>query len=98
MIRNNQWILYGTLIAALSAALPAGVSAQGLPEGEGRDKVIMACSGCHGLDNIFNASNEMSAADWEFYVYEMISRGAPVLKDDIDIIKDYLIKNYTTKK
>ena len=40
--------------------------AQGLPEGEHRDKVIFACSACHGLDNIFNASNKMSAKDWSF--------------------------------
>ena len=70
---------------------------QGLPESEHRDKVIMACSACHGLDRILDASNPMSAEDWEFYVYDMVSRGAPVPQEDMaDIIK-YLADNFSTK-
>lgn len=77
--------------------LPVMVSAQGMPEGEHRDKVIYACSACHGIDNIFNASNPMSADDWEFYVYEMVSRGAPVRKEDMQDIIDYLVENFVTE-
>lgn len=70
---------------------------QGLPADENLEKVIMGCSACHGLENIINASNKMSAEDWEFYVYDMIARGAPVRKEDMaDIIK-YLADNFTTK-
>ena len=68
---------------------------QGLPEGENRDKVIMACSTCHGIDNIFNPSNPLSAEDWEFYVYEMIARGAPVRQEDIQDIIEYLADNFS---
>jgi len=71
--------------------------AQGLPEGEHRDKVIMACTACHGLDNIFSPYNEMSADDWEFYVYEMVARGAPVKPEDMQDIIDYLADNFSTK-
>lgn len=85
-------VLLGSLLY-----LPVIASAQGLPDGEHRDKVIFACSACHGLDNIFNASNPMSADDWEFYVYEMVSRGAPVRKEDMQDIIDYLAKNFVTK-
>ena len=90
-------ILTKILLVATTLCLPGLSWGQGLPEGEHRDKVIMACSACHGLDNIFNASNKMSADDWEFYVYDMVARGAPVRKEDMaDIIK-YLADNFTTK-
>lgn len=71
--------------------------AQGFPESEHRDKVIMACSACHGLDNILSPSNKMSADDWEFYVYEMVARGAPVKPEDMQDIIDYLADNFSTK-
>ena len=70
---------------------------QGMPAGEHLDKVIRACSACHGLDNIVNPSNKMSAEDWKDYVYDMIARGAPVRKEDMDDIIEYLADNFTTK-
>ena len=92
---------YGFLIKIFFLAavliLPTTSWGQGLPEGEHRNKVIMACSACHGLDNIINPSQELSAEDWEFYVYEMIARGAPVRKEDIGDIVDYLADNFSTK-
>jgi len=68
--------------------------AQGLPEGEGRDAMIAACTACHGLDNITNPYTKLSAEEWEMYLYEMISRGASVYEKDIEPIKQYLIKNF----
>ena len=85
------------LLVAIILYLPVLSWGQGLPEGEHRDKVIMACSACHGLDNIFNASNKMSADDWEYYVYDMVARGAPVRKEDMQDIIKYLADNFTTK-
>ena len=84
----------GSLVLLTIIYFPGLAWGQGLPEGENRDKVIMACSACHGLDNIFNASNPLSAEDWEFYVYEMIARGAPVRQEDIQDIIDYLAENF----
>ena len=85
------------LLAVLPVCLPTLSYGQGLPEGENRDKVILACSACHGLDHIFNPSNEMSAEDWEFYVYDMVARGAPVRIEDMQDIIEYLVENFTTK-
>ena len=85
---------FSTLIFLTLLYVPGLAWAQGLPEGEDRDKVIMACSACHGLDNIFNASNPLSAEDWEFYVYDMIARGAPVRQEDTQDIIDYLVDNF----
>jgi hypothetical protein len=85
---------FSTIILVILLYLPVLAWGQGLPEGENRDKVIMACSACHGIDNIFNASNPISGEDWEFYVYDMIARGAPVRQEDIQDIIDYLVENF----
>jgi mono/diheme cytochrome c family protein len=98
MKHNRGSFLIKTLILFTALILPVITWGQGLPEGEHRDKVIVVCSACHGIDNIFNASQKMSAEDWEFYVYEMVARGAPVGKDDMKDIIEYLAENFTTKK
>ena len=95
MINITARILAKILLPALALSLPAQGRAQDLPQGEYRDKTIFACTACHGLDNVFNRSNEMSPADWEFYVYEMIARGAPVREEDIQGIIDYLADNFS---
>lgn len=86
-----------TFIFIALFSLHGQAQAQGFPESEHRDKVIMACSACHGLDNILSPSNKMSADDWEFYVYEMVARGAPVKPEDMQDIIDYLADNFSTK-
>ena len=37
---------------------------------------------------------KLTAADWEFTLYDMISRGAPVRDEEIDALKKYLIDNF----
>jgi hypothetical protein len=37
---------------------------------------------------------KLTAADWEFTLYDMISRGAPVRDDEIDALKMYLVDNF----
>jgi cytochrome c553 len=69
-------------------------SAQGLPEGEGRDAMVAACTACHGLDNITDPYKKLSAVEWEMYLYDMVARGASVYEKDIEPIKEYLIQNF----
>jgi mono/diheme cytochrome c family protein len=98
MKHSSCGFLIKILFLVTALILPTISWGQGLPEGEHRDKVIVVCSACHGIDNIFNASQQLSAEDWEFYVYEMVARGAPVGKDDMKDIIEYLAENFTTKK
>ena len=93
---NNKWLIETILL--VTGLFFSSISwGQGFPEGEHRDKVITACTACHGIDKILKPSNKMSADDWEFYVYDMISRGAPVRKEDMEDIIEYLTDNFTTK-
>lgn len=63
-----------------------------LPEGPGRDLVIMSCTQCHGLDYLGEVS--LTGAQWENALYDMIARGAIVEKDDLALLRKYLIDSY----
>ena len=38
----------------------------------------------------------MTAEQWEFILYDMIARGAPVHAEDIERVKQYLVDNFGT--
>jgi hypothetical protein len=52
------------------------------PEAPGRDTVFLVCSQCHSIGKMAGA--DLTADDWQFVVYDMIARGAPVQDDSID--------------
>lgn len=73
--------------------LAAGSQAQNpFPEEEGRDTLFLVCTQCHSLSRITRA--QLTAEDWEFYLYDMISRGAPLHQKDIKVLRKYLIDNF----
>lgn len=83
---------YSLLLLAtlLGATLPA--RAQGLPEGEGLQVVVVACTQCHGLDRLTDI--RLSATEWENALYDMMARGAIVEEKDLVTIKKYLVDNF----
>ena len=62
------------------------------PEGEVRDTVLLVCSQCHPLTRLIDG--DMTAQEWEFTLYDMIARGAPVHAEDIERVRQYLIDNF----
>lgn len=64
------------------------------PAGQSRDTLFLVCVQCHSLDRVTTAN--LTAADWAFTLYDMISRGAPVRDDEIDALKKYLVDNFAT--
>ena len=69
-----------------------GWSQAPFPEGRARDTVFLACTQCHPLTRI--TDNDLNAAEWEFTLYDMIARGAPLHEADLDLVKQYLIDNF----
>jgi virginiamycin B lyase len=63
-----------------------------LPEGEGKDLVETVCTQCHGLESTTDARYTLD--EWRNVVYDMVSEGAPLLDDEVEIIAQYLAKNY----
>jgi len=84
-------------ISALASLCVFPAFSQGvLPEGAGRDLVILSCTQCHGLNYLGDVS--LTGAQWENALYDMIARGAIVEKDDLAVLKEYLIDNYANDR
>ncbi len=93
MKRLATWITSGVAISGL-IIFSSGMtwSQEMFPAGRGRDALFLVCVQCHSLNRITEAN--LTAADWEFTLYDMISRGAPVHEDEIDTLKKYLVDNF----
>ena len=81
------------LLVSLGLTTPA-VSQELFPDGPGRDTLMLVCTQCHSLGKMVAA--ELTAEDWQFIVYDMISRGAPVHQEDIANLTKYLQDNFAT--
>ena len=93
MKRFATWITSGIAISGLIIFSPGITRSQEIfPAGQGRDTFFLVCVQCHAPDRVSEA--KLTAADWEFTLYDMIARGAPVRKEDIDILKKYLVDNF----
>jgi hypothetical protein len=89
-----------TVAAALALALTLAGAATAqeskvvLKEGPGKDKA-MQCIACHSLDYIQMNSPFLDKAGWTASVNKMINVfGAPIPKEDVEIIANYLVQNY----
>lgn len=63
-----------------------------LPDGEGRLIVEDVCSMCHGLMNITDIRR--TPEQWQYIVNMMVNQGAPLEDYEIDIVIEYLSKNF----
>lgn len=79
-------ILFGTLLSVCSYAQSP------FPEGPGRDIAIDNCAQCHSIGKIVTA--DLTHEEWEFLVYDMISRGSTVHADQVDVLQKYLQENF----
>lgn len=68
------------------------LSAQGLPEGEGRDLVEAQCGSCHGLDAV--TAQKASRDGWAGIVEYMLSRGMVASDDEVEVMVNYLAKAF----
>ncbi len=68
------------------------LSAQGLPEGEGRDLVEAQCGSCHGLEAV--TAQKASKDGWAGIVEYMLSRGMVASDDEVEVMVNYLAKAF----
>ncbi|HEX4643749.1 MAG TPA: hypothetical protein VH161_09780 [Candidatus Acidoferrales bacterium] len=81
--------------AAPGAAAPASAVVE-LPEGAGKSIATENCQACHKLTNLTKAHKNLD--DWKETVQTMIDRGANVPPDKVDILVQYLAKNFGPKE
>jgi mono/diheme cytochrome c family protein len=80
--------------AASSTPAPAKAVVE-LPEGDGKAIATENCQACHKLTNLTKAHKSLD--DWKDTVQTMIDRGANVPADKVDILVQYLAKNFGPK-
>ena len=80
------------MVAALMAVAAAAQTEVKLPEGEGKKLVQDVCSKCHELDAVVQLHNTKQA--WNKVVDEMVGRGAEATDQELELIVDYLAKNF----
>ena len=79
--------------ASLAALFPAGLRPRrNCPTGNGKANVQKACGSCHALTTVTNAGHNREG--WTSVVHMMVTAGAPVPKDQIASVTDYLTKNF----
>lgn len=77
---------------SLYGQAPATAAANGLPAGDGRDFVAVACSQCHGLKTIMTLRD--GPVGWKILVDDMILRGAQLGPQEAATVIQYLSKNF----
>src|ERR1019366_3717269 len=80
------------------AAPPAASSQPNLvemPDGDGKAIAIASCQTCHKLTNLTRAHK--SPDEWRETVQTMMDRGAQVPEDKVEMLLQYLAKNFGPK-
>ena len=89
-MKNWLWML-----ALLASCAYADESKIQLKDAPGRVTVMQNCGNCHSLDYIPLNSVFLDRKTWEAEVAKMINAfAAPIAKEDVPTIVDYLGKNY----
>ncbi len=93
MKRFATWITSGIAISGLIVFSTGLTQSQEIfPAGQGRNTLFLVCVQCHSLSRVTEA--KLTAANWEFTLYDMISRGAPVREEEMETLKKYLVENF----
>jgi virginiamycin B lyase len=96
-------ILIGVMAGSLFTSFPARAQMQmgertpvNLPDGDAKGLVEDTCQTCHSLTNITNSQGH-TPEEWRTTVAMMRNVGAAVPDDKVDMLTNYLIKNFPEK-
>jgi virginiamycin B lyase len=90
---TKSLFLFTLTVAVLCSVLSARSQTQpNLPDGPGKEAVVTYCSGCHGLSRV--ASSGYPQAYWHTAIRMMLNFGVPIPPDQINLVTDYLSKNF----
>jgi virginiamycin B lyase len=95
LCRSNPMMIVAAAALLGCAPLSSAQTSAQLPDGNGKETVQKACGSCHALSTVTNAGH--NRAQWTSVVDMMVNQGAPVPKDQIAAVTDYLTKNFPEK-
>jgi competence ComEA-like helix-hairpin-helix protein len=79
-------------VVVIAALVATYVHAAELPDGVGKDMLLRACTGCHKAEEFL--SYRHTKEEYAAIVQRMGQRGARASSEELDIIADYLAKNF----
>jgi mono/diheme cytochrome c family protein len=88
-------ILSAAVLFAFIVFTQPPAQAQGLPDGEGKAAIEQSCNLCHGLNYITQSGR--GAEEWRNLVSDMVSRGAPLTKEEFEQVVKYLATHFGSK-
>jgi competence ComEA-like helix-hairpin-helix protein len=87
-------MLASVLVLYLATSAAVG-KAPALPPGKGKAIVARTCVNCHALKVV--TSKRATKEQWSALIDQMVSRGADLSDDEIEVVVDYLAKNFALK-
>jgi virginiamycin B lyase len=87
-------VLANSMTLALAQAPTPGQPTQ-LPDGQGKEIVQQACSGCHALGRFINSG--YTPEEWKTVIAMMRNVGAPLTPEQVPVVTAYLTKNFPEK-
>ena len=88
--------MFSAMLLTTVLLLAASANPVTLPPGKGKAIVRRTCISCHALKVV--TAKRASKEQWSVLVDQMISRGADLNDDEVEIIVDYLARNFGTTK
>jgi virginiamycin B lyase len=76
----------------LLSVIAAGLQAQALPEGEGKQLVEAQCGSCHGLEQV--QAHRDNKDGWQSLVDYMVTRGMASTDAEVKTMVEYLAKSF----
>ena len=98
---SRVWVTRAMLLAFLLSwrSLQAGEEKLKLIDAPGSEITSASCAMCHSLDYIPMNAPVMDRARWEKSFAKMVDKfGAPISKENGQVILDYLDRNYSGAK
>ena len=98
---SRGWVLRAGLpfFVLLCTSVQAGEENLTLVDAPGREITSASCAMCHSLDYIPMNAPVMDRARWEKTFAKMVDKfGAPISKENAQVILDYLDRNYSGAK
>jgi competence protein ComEA len=65
-----------------------------LPDGPGKSDLLTGCTACHTTERIVALRGRFTKKQWTLTVDQMVQRGVDTTSVDVDLILEYLIRNF----
>jgi competence protein ComEA len=94
MIAVLTIVMAASWCSTVAQSTPNKADSETLPDGPGKEIVIKKCLPCHNVRVTTARRGSGSADEWEQVVNKMVSQGADLSDDEIDLVVQYLVTNY----